>query len=314
MRHSARLIASTLAQAAIVLVLAVLPAAAQSRAPAAGPPEGGPYRSAVGSGFSRTSLKVVRDVDYVADADYADGKDRLDIYLPDGARNAPVIFSIHGGALEAGDRREERFVGQRFAGAGYVTVIISYRLSPDVSHPAHIQDVAAAFAWVTRNIARHGGDSNRILVIGHSAGAYLAMLLAGDPRWLAAHKLTPRAIAGVAPVSGFYWVDREGVAPDRPTYVWGTDRRVWVDASPAKYLRPDMPPVLLLDTDGDEAWRQQQTAEFAEALRAAGHKDVTVYKIRGRTHMSVWTRMNDGEREETSSQILRFATRLFAAR
>jgi acetyl esterase/lipase len=272
----------------IVLVLAALPAAAQSH-----------------------RVTVVRDLDYVTSADYPDGKDRLDIYIPDGARNAPVIFSIHGGALEAGDRREERFVGQRFAGAGYVTVVISYRLSPDISHPAHIQDVAAAFAWVTRNIAGHGGDPNRILVIGHSAGAYLAMLLAADPRWLAAHTLSPRAIAGVAPVSGFYWVDREGVAPDRPAYVWGTDRRVWVDASPAHYLRADMPPVLLLDTDGDEEWRQQQKTDFAAALRAAGHKDVTVYKVRGRTHMSVWTDMNDGESEETSSQILRFAKRLF---
>jgi acetyl esterase/lipase len=290
MKHSARLIASTLAAAAIVLVLDVLPAAAQSH-----------------------TVGVVRDVDYIANADYSDGKDRLDIYIPDGARNAPVIFSIHGGALEAGDRREERFVGQRFAGAGYVTVVISYRLSPDVSHPAHIQDVAAAFAWVTRNIASHGGDPARVLVIGHSAGAYLAMLLAADPRWLAVHNLSPRAIVGVAPVSGFYWVDREGVGPDRPTYVWGTNRQVWVDASPAHYLRPDIPPVLLLDTDGDEGWRQQQKADFAEALRAAGDKDVTVYKVRGRTHMSVWTEMNDGEREETSSQILRFAKRLFAA-
>ena len=273
-----------------MLVVAALPAAAQSHA-----------------------VTVVRDVDYVTNADHPDGKDRLDIYVPTGARSAPVIFSIHGGALEAGDRREERFVGQRFAGAGYVTVVISYRLSPDVSHPAHIQDVAAAFAWVTRNIARNGGDPNRILVIGHSAGAYLAMLLATDPRWLAAHKLSPRDIAGVAPVSGFYWVDREGVAPDRPTYVWGTDRRAWIDASPAHYLRSGIPPVLLLDTDGDEPWRQRQKADFAEALRAAGHKDVTGYKVRGRTHMSVWTEMNDGEGEETSSQILRFAKRVFAA-
>jgi len=72
-----------------------------------------------------------------------------------------------------------------------------------------------------------------------------------------------------------------------------------------------MPPVLLLDTDGDEGWRQQQKADFATALRAAGDTDVTVYKVRGRTHMSVWTEMNDSEREETSSQILRFAKRLF---
>lgn len=61
-----------------------------------------------------------------------------------------------------------------------------------MSHPAHIQDVAAAFAWVKRNIRQHGGDSDRVIVIGHSAGAYLAALLATDSRYLAAHKLSPQ--------------------------------------------------------------------------------------------------------------------------
>src|SRR5574341_726951 len=84
-------------------------------------------------------VTVVRDLDYIANVEYPDGKDRLDLYIPQGVTNAPVIFSLHGGALSAGDRREERFVGQRFAAAGYLTVVTSYRLSPQVSHPAHIQ-------------------------------------------------------------------------------------------------------------------------------------------------------------------------------
>ena len=257
-------------------------------------------------------VTVVRDLDYVARAEYPDGKDRLDLYIPDGVRNAPVIFSLHGGALSAGDRGEERFVGERFAAAGYLTVVTSYRLSPQVSHPAHIQDAAAAFAWVKSHIRQHGGDPDRIIVIGHSAGAYLAMLMATDSRWLAAHKLSPRDIKGVAPVSGFFWVDKPGVAPDRPTYVWGTDRKVWIESSPSRYLRADVPPVLILDTDGDEQWRQQQNVDLAAALRAAGHQDVTVHKVKGRTHMSVWTKMGDNESEETSSQILLFAKRLLA--
>ena len=257
-------------------------------------------------------VTVVRDLDYIASAQYPDGKDRLDLYVPQGAANAPVIFSVHGGALTAGDRREEQFVGQRLAAAGYLTAVISYRLSPDVSHPAHIQDTAAAFAWLKRNIRQHGGDPDRIIVIGHSAGAYLIMLMAADPRYLAAHKLSAKDIKGIVPVSGFFWVDRTGVAPDRPKYVWGTDRQAWIDASPAHYLRADLPPVLLIDTDGDEDWRQQQNAEFAAALRAAGNRDVTTHKVLGRTHMSVWTDMLDGESEETSSWILRFAGRVLS--
>lgn len=256
---------------------------------------------------------IVRDIDYVPHADYPGGKDRLDLYIPQGAKNAPVIVSLHGGLLMAGDRREDAFVGQRFAAAGYVTAVISYRLSPQASHPAHIEDTAAAFAWVKRNIRQHGGDPDRILVTGHSAGAYLAMLLAADPRWLAAHQLSSRDIRGVAPVSGFYWVDKPGVAPDRPKSVWGPDPKVWADASPSRYLRADLPPILILDTDGDEAWRQQQAADLAAALRKAGHKDVATHKVPGRTHMSVWTEMNDSPTEETSSHILRFAARVLAA-
>src|SRR5262245_40410989 len=84
------------------------------------------------AGLQAQSHKVteLRNVDYVAEADYRDGKDRLDLYIPAGMTNAPVILSLHGGVLMAGDRREESFVGERFAAAGYLTVIPSYRLSP----------------------------------------------------------------------------------------------------------------------------------------------------------------------------------------
>jgi acetyl esterase/lipase len=270
--------------------------------------------SAVSAGAQSHAVTVVRNLDYIANADYPDGKDRLDLYVPQGVPDAPVIFSIHGGALTAGDRTEETFVGRRFAAAGYLTVVISYRLSPDVAHPAHVQDAAAAFAWVKRNIRQHGGDPDRVIVIGHSAGAYLAMLLATDARYLAAHMLTPKDIKGLVPVSGFFWVDRPGVAPDRPKYVWGTGRNAWIDASPTHYLRGDLPPVLLIDTDGDEDWRQQQNADLAAALRAAGNKDVSTHKVNGRTHMSVWTSMLDGPSEETSSWILRFAGRILSSK
>ena len=258
------------------------------------------------------TVAIVKDLDYMATSEYPDGKDRLDLYIPAGVTNARVIVSLHGGALSMGDRAEESFVGRRFAAAGYLTVVTSYRLSPQVSHPAHVQDAAAAFAWVKRHIRQHGGDPDRIIVIGHSAGAYLAMLLATDSRYLAAHMLSPSDIKGVVAVSGFFWVDKPGVAPDRPTYVWGTDQKVWIESSPSRYLRADLPPVLLIDTDGDEEWRQQQNADMAAALRSAGHKDVDVHKVYGRTHMSVWTKMLDGESEETSSSIVRFAKRVLA--
>lgn len=247
-------------------------------------------------------LRVIADVDYLPGAEHAGGKDRLDIYVPDGAKRAPVIISIHGGALSQGDRKEEAFVGRRFASAGYVTVIPSYRLSPGVSHPAHIQDIAAAFAWVRARIAGHGGDPDRIFVIGHSAGAYLAALLATDPQYLAAHTLEPSHIRAVVPVSGFFWVERTGVAPDRPKHVWGTSEETWRAASPARYLEGRRPPMLLVYADGDEEWRRAQNEEMAASARADAKR------IRDRTHMSIWTRMaEDGD--ETSALILEFLKR-----
>ena len=98
-------------------------------------------------------VRVVRDVSYLQGANYADDKDKLDLYLPEGRDKAPVIVSYYGNQLMGGDKAEDAFVGQRFASAGFVTVVVNYRLSPGVSHPAHAQDAAASFAWVKRHIA-----------------------------------------------------------------------------------------------------------------------------------------------------------------
>jgi acetyl esterase/lipase len=254
-------------------------------------------------------VRVVADVDYVPSTEYANKKDRLDIYVPAQAAKAPVIVSIHGGALRAGDKSEQAFVGQRFASAGNVTVVVNHRLSPTVMHPAHIEDIAMAVAWVKRNIASHGGDPDRVFVVGHSAGAYLAALLALDPRYLAAQGLAPRDIRGFVPVSGFFYVDRTGVAPDRPKDVWGTDVKVWKDASPATFIAARVPPMLLLYADGDDEWRRQQQADFAKALKDGGNRDVEVQMIKGRTHNTVWSEMAKGD-EDTSRAILQFVNRL----
>ena len=124
-----------------------------------------------------------------------------------------MIVSYYGNQLMGGDKDEDAYIGRRFAAAGFVTAVVNYRLSPRVSHPAHIQDAAASFAWVKRHVGEYGGNPERIFVIGYSAGGYLAALLSTDRRYLAAHDLSPRDIRGTVPVSAFYWVERPGVAP-----------------------------------------------------------------------------------------------------
>jgi acetyl esterase/lipase len=264
--------------------------------------------AATPAGAETYAVRVVRDVRYIEGANYADDKDKLDLYLPEGRTNAPVIVSYYGNQLLGGDKSEDAYIGRRFAAAGFLTAVVNYRLSPAVSHPAHIQDAAASFAWVKRHIKEYGGNPDRVFVIGYSAGAYLAALLSTDPRYLAAHKLSPRDIRGVVPVSAFYFVEGRGVAPDRDKSVWGTDRNVWVDASPAHHLHGEGPPTLILYAERDEDWRRQQNVEVAAAMKAAGRTNVEIAMIADRNHATIWSRVA-GEGDDTAARIIEFASR-----
>jgi acetyl esterase/lipase len=261
--------------------------------------------TATNAAAQTSSVRVVRDITYLQGVSYAGDKDKLDIYVPEGRRNAPVIVSYYGNQLLGGDKSEDAYVGRRFAAAGYVTVVVNYRLSPAVSHPAHVEDAAASFAWVKRHIAEYGGNADQVFIIGYSAGAYLAALLATDSRYLAAHGLSPSDIRGVVPVSAFYWVERRGVAPDRPKSVWGTDPEVWVDASPAHHLNAGAPPMLILYAERDEDWRREQNVEVAAAMKAASQKSVEIAMIPNRNHATIWSRVGD-EGDETAERIIRF--------
>ena len=251
------------------------------------------------------TVRVVADIDYVPEATYQDNRDKLDLYLPEGRQRFPVLLWLHGGALMHGDKEGSSHVGQRFASEGIGTVVINYRLSPQVMHPAHIQDVARAFAWITQHIASYGGNPDAIFVAGHSAGAYLSALLALDRRYLADHRLLPSSIRGIVPVSGFFYVER--VAPHRSKTVWGEDSAKWPEASPARYVRSDSPPALFIYAEGDEPWRREQNEEMAAALKQTGGSDVSVKQVKNRDHSTIFSQIDKGD--EVSTLMLEFITR-----
>ena len=144
------------------------------------------------------------DISYT-EGDPADAaKHKLDLYLPQGKTNFPVLLFVHGGSWRTGDRAIYKALGERFARAGIGVAIPSYRLMPQNPHPAQIEDVAAAFAWVYRNAAQLGGDASRIYASGHSAGAHLVSLLALDEKYLKKFDLDRKSIAGVIAMSGVY--------------------------------------------------------------------------------------------------------------
>ena len=109
-------------------------------------------------------------------------RQKLDVYYPQVTRpNAPVIVFFYGGSWRRGDRERYRFVGQALSSQGYLAVIPDYRLYPEVQFPAFVEDGAASIAWIKKNIPQ---SENGIILIGHSAGAHLAALLALDGRYL----------------------------------------------------------------------------------------------------------------------------------
>ena len=164
-----------------------------------------------------------RDIDYIAGADHANDKDKLDIFMPKAAMNVPVVVYFHGGGLQNGTKGIGEGLAKQLTARGIGVVSANYRLSPAVMHPAHVEDATAAFVWAKTNIETYGGDPNRVFVAGHSAGAYLAALMSLDPSYLSVHGMTLSDIRGTIPISPFLYVEDQDVAPRRPKTVWGTD-------------------------------------------------------------------------------------------
>jgi arylformamidase len=126
----------------------------------------------------------------------------LDVYAPPPAKNAPVVFWIHGGGWEGGDKSDVAQKPRFFVEKGFVFVSINYRLLPKVEMIDIFHDVAKSFRWVHDHIAEYGGDPKRILVGGHSAGAQLAALICTDDRYLKAEGITFADLIGCVPVDG----------------------------------------------------------------------------------------------------------------
>jgi acetyl esterase/lipase len=209
-----------------------------------------------------------QDVRKLADIPYADGKRmKLDVYQPaELSGPAPVVMFIYGGAWRAGDKFEYEFAGRAFAAAGYVTVIADYRLFPEVKYPDFLEDNARAMKWIEDHIADFGGDTSRFFLVGHSAGAYNAMMLALDRSFVREFDVTMPvlAVAGISGPYNFY------------PFEYGEVRETFGDApnpegtQPINLVTADAPPVMLLSGTSDPIVRVQNSTALAEKLRAQG--------------------------------------------
>lgn len=200
---------------------------------------------------------------------------KLDIYFPGKSGISPILIHFHGGGWELGDKSSTKDHGVFYAAHGILFVSVNYRLSPDVKHPAHIEDCAAAVAWVFKNLRNIGGDANRAFISGHSAGAHLVALLATDKKYLQKYGLDPQILAGVIPVdtASFNLISRSNEMLVKPiiTQAFGTDPETLKSASPYYNISDKTTyPKFLILTSGNRESAVTQSEEFAEKLKSAG--------------------------------------------
>jgi acetyl esterase/lipase len=264
--------------------------AADRRAP---PVTGGNYK-----------VEVIKDIAYYEGKDADKVKHKLDLYLPKGKKDFPVFFFVHGGAWVMGDRKDCGPGGRLFARNGIGTVIISYRLSPQVKHPAHIQDVAKAFAWTHKHIKEYGGRPDQIFISGHSAGGHLVALLATDESYLKSEGLTLAAIKGAIPLSGVYRI-RPG---DNLTKEVFGDAKACKQASPLEHVKGKHPPFLIAYGDDDFRTCDVMSEQLGKALKDC-KGEAAVLKVPDRNHLTIVLKAAAGEDDPLTQAVLKFIAR-----
>ena len=238
---------------------------------------------------------------------------KLDVYVPDAARHPgtlPVIVFIYGGAWQGGERAEYRFVGEALASRGFVVVIPDYRVYPQARYPSFVEDAAAAFAWAHREIGGYRGDPSRMAVMGHSAGAHIAAMLAYNERFLAAQGLARGSVRAMIGLAGPYdFVPTEEAIRAALAVNGSTDASM-----PARFVRGGEPPSLLV-TGGEDTRVEAGNAErLARRLREAG-SEVVLSTYPSLSHSGLLVRLSAPLRDDSLlDEVTAFARRHTAAR
>lgn len=193
----------------------------------------------------------------------------LDIWAPNDMAKAPlpVVIFWYGGGWAKGDRASYAFAGRALAKAGFLVVIPDYRKVPDVHFPEFLDDGAEAVRWVQDSVAQYGGDPKRIAFMGHSAGAYQAVMLALDAKRLQAAGVDPANVTAAVGLSGPY--DFHPFTSDRAIAAFSQWPRP-AETQPITFARTDAPPLLLVTSEGDETVRPKNANNLAAKLKTLG--------------------------------------------
>ncbi len=240
-------------------------------------------------------------------ADLAYGPDprhKLDLYVPDGlTAPAPVLLFFYGGSWQSGSKAIYRALGEAFASQGIVTAVADYRLYPQVRYPAFIEDGARAFGFLREQVRAQGGDPGRLFVSGHSAGAYIAAMLAVNGSYLGVVGETPAAIRGVIGLAGPY--DFLPLVDPVLIDIFGGAREM--ATQPIKHVTPGAPPMLLAHGTKDTTVGAGNSRRFAKRLADAGNA-VALIEYKGIGHLGIILSLARGLRHRTTlyADMLRF--------
>jgi arylformamidase len=244
------------------------------------------------------TYEVKRDIPYAAPP-----RERqvLDVYSPPGAKDRPVVFWIHGGGWQVGDKSSVQIKPRAFTDKGFVFVSTNYRLLPHVEMETIVRDIASSIRWVHDHIAEYGGDPRRLLVMGHSAGAQLAALVCIDDRYLKAEGLSLAILKGCVPVDGDTYdvpaiietaeTRRRVHGLPQATYghreKFGNDPAKHRDLSAVTHVARDkgIPPFLIMHV-AEHPDTGAQAQRLADVLKGAG-VPVRVFGARESTHSKI---------------------------
>lgn len=302
--------------AVLALSLAVTPALARERDRHAGR---GAHRLPAPGGQEQPPqpAHATLDIPYAAIAGVDAGLLSLDVHRPAGVTNAPVIVFVHGGGWRAGDKQSSSHDAKvtGFTAAGYVMVMVNYRLAPSAKHPDAVSDVAASLAWVHDHIVEYGGNPNAIVVMGHSAGAHLASLVSTDRRYLAAAGKPIGILKGTVSLDTGDYDLVAAVESDGGQHrqlvedAFGSSPEAWADASPINHVTAGLAPFDVVHIESGR--KQEQSEAFAAKLEAAG--------VRAVVHVAVGERHEDVNKnlgvpgDPTTEQVMAFLESLRTA-
>lgn len=219
--------------------------------------------------FQKYSLN--NEVNILTDISYGeDKKQRLDVYLPEHRKNRPIIVMVHGGAWKMGDKRSDNVVQNkmnRWVSKGMIFISVNYRLVPKVTPQQQAEDVASALAYVESHAREWGGDPQKIILMGHSAGAHLVSLISADPRKYFSLGLKPwRGTVSLDTATMDLVQTMERNHYDFYDDVFGRDKKDWIKNSPLYQLERSAPPMLLVCS----TLREDKPCESSKPFMAKG--------------------------------------------